>query len=776
MIGQTVSHYKILEKLGEGGMGVVYKAEDLALKRRVALKFLPQHLQTDESARKRFIHEAQAASALEHNHICTIHEIGETDQGQIFIAMPSYDGETLQERIAKGHMPVDAVLDIAIQVTRGLSKAHEKDIIHRDIKPANIFVTSDGAAKVMDFGLAKLTGGTRVTRTGMTVGTVAYMSPEQARGEETDARTDIWSLGVVLYQMLTGALPFRGDADQAVVYSILNTEPELITGIRRDVPAALENVVEKMLAKDPAKRFQAAVELLDVLERQRESLDSGTSTRRFPVLKRFRRNRRAFWGSLATLVITITAVSTALFYTPGEAIDSIAVLPVSNLSGDPDQEWLSGGITMALINELGKISAFEKVVSRTSVMQYKDAPRPLSEIARELGVKAVVEGAVLRAGDRVNVTVQLIQADNERPLWGDSFERDFTDILSIYKDVTSAIANEIRIVLTPGEEASLARRETVDPRAYEAYLTGRMHAARYTEDEMRKGLEYFRDAIEYDSTYAEAWAALSYTYAEATWYFMSPEESYPNVRAAARKALELDNRLAESHVAQAMIRNTYDWDWEGAEAAYRRALELDPRNEPALLYYAGFLTFMRRGDEAIEMIRRAVDQSPLSVECRQNMGWVYYHARRYDDAIAAYKKTLELLAQSPDSVKEVQLHRQLMWCYIVKRMFDEAFTELTQVEHELRPDSHDHIWLYVASGRRDEIAGVIEEVLAKDTAEINPWILAMLGENDRAIERLQQLYEQHDTFLFFASVDVIFDDLRSDPRFQELMRRANFPR
>jgi serine/threonine protein kinase/Tfp pilus assembly protein PilF len=772
MIGQTIAHYKVLEKLGEGGMGVVYKAEDLTLKRHVALKFLPPHLQADESARKRFIHEAQAASALEHSHICTIFEIGETDQGQTYIAMPCYHGETLQERVAQGPMPIDEALDIAIQVTRGLSKAHEKEIVHRDVKPANVFVTNDGVVKVMDFGLAKLTGGTRVTRTGMTVGTVAYMSPEQARGEETDARTDVWSLGVMLYEMLTGKLPFGGDAEQAVVYSILNTEPELITGIRREVPAELENVVEKMLAKDPARRFQTADELLAALEGQRELLASGTKTRRFPGLKRFRRNKPAFFGSIAALAVVLAAAATLLFYTPSKAIDSIAVLPVANLSGDPGQEWLSDGITAALINELGKISGLERVISRTSIMRYKENPPSLSEIAREQNVKAVVEASVLRAGERVNITVQLIQADGERPLWGDSFERDLTDVFSIYKDVTTAIANEIRIALTPEEEASLAQTRKVDPKAYEAYLMGCMYSARYSRDAMMKGFEYFRKAVEYDSTYVEAYATMAIRYVDAGVMVMPRDETYPRALAAATKAMELDDGLAESHAAMAAVVSTFEWDWEGAEAAYRRALELNPRSEWALVSYAGFLNFMRRGEEAMATMRTAVEQAPLSVECRQNLGWVSYHARRYDEAIAHFMKTLELLKQSPDSTKEHQIHRQLLSCYIVTEQYEKAFEELAHLK--IAPEAYDRVWLYVASGRRDEIADVIEEVLARDTAEINPWTLALLGETDRTIQRLEQLYEQRNTFMLFANVDLLFDDMRSDPRFQGLMRRAGF--
>ena len=422
---------------------------------------------------------------------------------------------------------------------------------------------------------------------------------------------------------------------------------------------------------------------------------------------------------------------------------------------------------------MGKISALTRVISRTSVMQYKDHPKPLSEIAHELDVKAVVEASVLRVGESVNITVQLIQADGERPLWGDSYECELKDVFTIYQDVTSTIATEIQITLTPQEEAALVRRKPVDPDAYEAYLTGCMYAVRYSELEMRKGLEYFRKAIEHDPTYAEAYAALAFTYAESDLYFMSREEAYPNVIAAAAKAMELDEGLAESHVALAMMRSTYDWDWNGAEAAHQRALELNPRSVPALLYYGGLLTFMRRGEEAIAVVQKAVEYAPLSVESHQNLGWVSYHARQYDEAIAHFQKTLELLEQSPDSTKEHQIHRQLMWCYIVKEMYDDAFAELAAVE--IPADAFDRIWLYTASGRRDEIADVIDEVLAKDPTDDSPWTLAVLGETDRAIECLSRLYEERSTTLFFANVDVVFDDLRSDPRFQELMRRMNFP-
>jgi len=408
MIGETVSHYRIESKIGAGGMGVVYKARDLTLDRDVALKFLPPDLVRDDEAKARFIHEAKAAAALDHPNICTVHEIHDAD-GHTFIAMPLVDGESLRERIARGPMTVAEALDVTMQVSRGLAKAHAAGIVHRDIKPGNILLTEDGIARIVDFGLAKLGGQTRLTRTGTAMGTVAYMSPEQARGHDVDSRSDVWSVGAVLYEMLTGSPPFSGQADQAVMYSVLNEDPQMISEIRRDVPAAVEDLVERVLAKDPAKRPQSAEELSTALQSQSQLLAVAPAPRRFVRWRKFRRNRRAFYGSMAAVVVAAAAIMAVILARPSEAIDSLAVLPLLNQSADPEQDYYVDGITEELISQLGKVKSLS-VTSGQSSMRYKGTNKPLAEIGRELGVDAVVEGSVRRHGDGIRISVRLVDA------------------------------------------------------------------------------------------------------------------------------------------------------------------------------------------------------------------------------------------------------------------------------------------------------------------------------------------------------------------------------
>ncbi len=506
MVGKTISHYKILSKLGEGGMGVVYKAEDTKLDRFVALKFLPAHMSQDAENKKRFIHEAKAASALDHANICTIYEIDETEDGQMFIAMACYEGESLKDRIESGPLPIDEALEIAIHTARGLAKAHSKEIVHRDIKPANILLTEDGVVKIVDFGLAKLAGRTQLTKEGTSMGTVAYMSPEQTQGIAVDHRTDIWALGALIYEMVSGRQPFEGDYEQAVMYSIMNEAPEPITGLRTGVPMELERIINKALAKDPKERYQYIDEkLVDLQSLQKQNESGGGKTKVQPAGMKSGPKKRLYLYS-AVFLVSILAIFAGLRFlqTDNAAIDSIMVLPLQNYSGEPEQEYFVDGMTEALITELSKISGL-RVISRTSSMRYKNTDKTPPEIAGEINVGALVEGSVLRDGGRVRITAQLIDARADKHLWAENYDRDLENILQLHTEVARAIAKQVQIKLTPRDEARLARAETVDPEVYQLYLRGRYFWSQFTEESLIKSIEYFEQAIARAPNYALAY-------------------------------------------------------------------------------------------------------------------------------------------------------------------------------------------------------------------------------------------------------------------------------
>ncbi|MCI0402223.1 MAG: protein kinase, partial [Acidobacteria bacterium] len=618
MIGQTVSHYRILEKLGGGGMGVVYKAEDLKLGRSVALKFLPEELARDREAIHRFEREARAASALDHPNICTIYEIGEQD-GQPFIVMQYLEGQTLKHHLAGRVLETRQAAELAGQVTDALETAHAKGIVHRDIKPANIFVTQRGQAKVLDFGLAKLlrpvddvTATESLTGTGMAPGTLPYMAPEQLRGKPVDARTDIYALGCVLYEMAAGRRPFRAELGSQLIDDILHSAPTAPGRLNPDMPAELERITLKCLEKEPENRYQSAKELGVDLRRL-----AAPSAAHLPAMPQapakggiLRRPLRlasmvaAFLLALAFLA-NVGGLRDRLLGGAGtQRIQSLAVLPLENLSRDPAQEYFADGMTEALITELSKISAL-KVISRTSAMQYKGVKKPMPQIARELGVDALIEGSVVREGDQVRITVQLIHGPTDKHLWADSYQRELRGILALQSEVAQAIAREIRVAVTPAEETRLAETRAVNPEAHEAYLKGRYHWNKRTREGFEKGIEYFEQAIEKDPNYALAYAGLADSYNNlGAWGHVPPRETYPRGKAAAMKALELDEELAEAHASLARNKIAYDWDWPGARQEFERYVQLNSNYANAHLWYSYYYFAMGRLDEAAREMKR----------------------------------------------------------------------------------------------------------------------------------------------------------------------------
>ncbi len=740
MIGKTISHYKIVEKIGEGGMGVVYKAEDTKLERTVAIKFLPHQIATQTEERQRFYIEAKAAAALNHPNIATIHAIEEVED-DVFIVMEYIEGQELKQKIDAAPLPVEDAIHIILQIAHGLQEAHEKGIVHRDIKSANIMLSGSGQIKIMDFGLAKVRGGAQVTQIGTTLGTAAYMSPEQARGEDVDHRTDIWSLGVVLYEMITGQLPFKGHYEQAVLDSVLNEDPESITCLRRGVPTALEEIVNKALAKSLDERYQRVDEMQTYMNAFRKELES--KARQAPKEK---------------------------------CPPSVAVLPFVNVSPEKENEYFSDGMTEEIIDALAKVEGLQ-VVSRTSVFAFKGKEQDIRKIGKQLNVSHVVEGSVRKAGNRVRITAQLINIADGYHLWSERFDRELEDVFTIQEEIAHMIVNALKIKLVRKAETPLVERSTENIKAYNLFLKGRYCWNKRTEAALKQCVNYFEQAIEIDPDYMLAYCGLADAYALlgiAEYGALPPMEVMPKAKAAAVKALEIDNTLAEAQTTVAHVKAFFDWDFTGADKEFNRAIELNPNYPFSHHWYALYLSAMERHDEAIAEEKRAQELEPLSLIINKNVGTIFYYARKYEQAIEQYKKALEL---DPDFART---HFFLGLAYISNSMFEEAIAEIKKA---ITFSGENTVMLALLasaiamSGKKDEATKILKDLKKRlkrgYVPSFNLAILYMgLDEKASAFEWLEKAYQERSSWLVSLKVEPILDGLRSDPRFTALLEKV----
>ncbi len=782
MIGKTISHYKILEKLGEGGMGVVYKAEDTKLKRDVAIKFLPRLIVASEEERARFKNEAQAAAALNHPNIATIHAIEEIDD-EMFIVMEYIEGRELRDIVGAQHaVPLPDVLNYASQIAAGLQAAHEKDVTHRDIKSSNIMITDKDQVKIMDFGLAKMRGSAQLTKVGTTLGTAAYMSPEQAQSLKTDHRTDIWAFGVVLYEMLTGRMPFPGDYEQAVIYSILNEEPESITHIRPEIDKRMESLVGRTLAKNRDERYQNIHESLIDLKTIAKGEPTLDMDRKPAVKSKISASTKLWLGVAGIVGITFIILFAFVFNSsePGLISNekSIAVMPFADMSPEKDQAYFADGMAEEIINALTQIPGL-KVSARTSAFQFREQENDIQTIGEKLGVTTILKGSVRKSGNTLRITVQLVNVADGFHLWSETYDRQLTDVFVIQDDLSNSIVNALQVKLSGDEVKTLDTRMPTSVEAYNFYLKGRYFWNKRTEEGLQKSIEFFQQAIDLDPTYALAYAGLADAYVILGWWqYLEPKETFTKAKSAARKAIEIDDSLAEAHAALAFSKFTYDWDWQGAEKEFKRAIALNPKYASAHQWYADWLGIMGRYDEARAEIRKALELDPLSLIINAASGLLYQYAGDDDKAIRQLNKTLEM---DPNFIPA---HSWLFGSYLRKGMHDKSFNHFIAAYsafYELTSEEKDAVHTIYEDFGWDGVARFMIAKLEVRSKEkyVSPADLSMyyvlLGDHEQALDYLEKAYQIRSSRMAYLGVMPEFEALHSEPRFQALLKKVGLP-
>jgi len=780
LVDCELGHYRIVEKIGEGGMGEVFRARDAHLGRDVALKVLPPGTFTNDHARRLFRKEADALSKLNHPNIVTVHDF-DTQENLDYLVMEHVPGTTLSEKLCRGPLPEDDVIRIGIQLGEGLTAAHEQGIFHGDLKPGNLRLTSDNRLKILDFGLARSVRCLNPMATTESLagaepfaGTLSYMAPEQLRGQAIDARTDIYSAGVVLYELATGQRPFSQNLPTVLVDAILHQMPIPPTQVRPEISRGLEDIILSCLEKEPQKRCSSARNLLLALQQLANPGTAGSG-----VATPHRRVKYGFYGLAVCVVVVVLLSALGLMnvtrwhnrLSSGSAprIESLAVLPLANLSGDPEQDYLADGMTEALITDLGQIHAFRRVISRTSVIRYKTERIPLREIARQLDVDGVIEGSVLRSTKTVQVTVRLVNATDDNQLWSATYQSPFRDLLTLRSELALAIANEIKLTLTAAERARLSEARPVEPAAQEAFLKAN-YLSMGTSEQRAKARGYFEQAIRLDPNYAPAYAGLADSYWKNQ--DLPASEAMPKSREYALKAIALDPSFAHAHTALASIRFYGDWDWPGAELEFHRAIDLNPNDAEAHRMYSVYLTAMGRFDNALEQIQAAQKLDPSSAHEHTTAGWTLYCARRFDEASQQCQRALELAPNYENA------HSCLSYSYLGKGAYQQAIEENRKA---WALSGKDTVWTallgrdYALAGNQTEARKLLTQLLQLSRQTYVPpyffaTLYAALGEKDTAFRWLEKAYSERDPYLAFIKVDPEIDPLRSDTRFQELLR------